>query len=524
MRGTVIASAAAPGGDELDETMRELHPKLEPSDELRRRIEGMAIQADTKNRRRLVRQKRFRIIGQTAAALATVTAAFVIVPKVAVAVSLNRMAAAMESVRSVRMTAYSTEPGQVQSTRRETIYQGGKWRIEEPTGYQIWTGGVLYSYDAREKRTTFRKKGEGPFAYNSSGFTMSAGLRDMARWGWIQRMTISDLGRTTLNGNPVRQVAIQQMPERGRMLFTIDTATDLPILVEHQDQQGGEWKTVERSELRYNETLSADLFTPKFPAGTPVVDEAAEENVWRKRLATPIAEARAGHRRIHLRDLSVTPEGDVFVLYTDGANAERNETGVSVFLKDDRGTNYLQSWQFQPYVWSPVERMRTGFVLNGERLQGAWFIPVTPETGRWQPRRFTLIFGDGKTAVIERTVTATTKGDLPEHIRYTARWASPESEARRSRLATRRQFYYMQREWEEVLRLTDEEMALNDAYRRESGQHLLTPDLYLARYKAFRALGREQEANEAKERLKAEDYYGNYKQEIEEIEGRRARP
>ena len=65
MRGTVIASAAAPDGDELSETMHELRPNLEPSDELRRRMEGMAIKADAKNRRRLVRQKRFRIIGQT---------------------------------------------------------------------------------------------------------------------------------------------------------------------------------------------------------------------------------------------------------------------------------------------------------------------------------------------------------------------------------------------------------------------------------------------------------------------------
>ena len=178
---------------------------------------------------------------------------------------------------------------------------------------QVFTNGKMWSYDPKSNAVTVWQA-EGPFGYNPSGFSLAATARDIARWGWHDRIRIARVTRA--NGRPAREVLIERANETNRELLVVDSATDLPVRMLGQHREGPRWVTDMVTEYSYNRPLPPGLFVPKFPASARVIDRDAGRRDWEQRLSMGIARQRVGDRTIAVRAFAVYRDGDIFLLYT----------------------------------------------------------------------------------------------------------------------------------------------------------------------------------------------------------------
>ena len=92
----------------------------------------------------------------------------------------------------------------------------------------------------------------------------------------------------------------------------------------------------------------------------------------------------------------MTTRGHVFLVYTSKGSWFSNAS-----LKDDQGTEYRVEGNFQPYMGDTSGKMVNGFKVNGERLQGLWFVPTEESVGAWRPRTLKLELFQSMHVVLE---------------------------------------------------------------------------------------------------------------------------
>ena len=87
-----------------------------------------------------------------------------------------------------------------------------------------------------------------------------------------------------------------------------------------------------------------------------------------------------GDRTVVIRDLQVNAEGDVFLLYTAGAVPGDGWRDWSVELTDESGRRYQPGEAFQPFWRDGSRRGGKGYVFDGQKLEGNWWVPVVPQS------------------------------------------------------------------------------------------------------------------------------------------------
>jgi tetratricopeptide (TPR) repeat protein len=337
-----------------------------------------------------------------------------------------------------------------------------------------------------------------------------------------------------VNGRQVHQVAIQRAGWRERELVSVDAATDLFIQGEGQLEVDGRWVTQSIIEIRYNEPLPANLFTPNFPRSAQVFDLDHGQQEWGRRLARVIAQQRVGDRTVAIRDIQVNAEGDLFLLYTvgkrrgDNLNTGNNLAGRDwkIEVKDDLGTAYV--WQTDDFASNegmPDESSK-GYVFNGERLEGDWWIPAVPQSP-WKPRRFTLTFRVSpinmhggyhdperkavytETAVFPLPVPGPSTALVPDYMQYMARGFEFQDADLHSRHAKARAWYYRyeKQDLPRALEYYREVVRLGEERARETGQPFLDSETWRDIGEVLRALGQKEEARVALERAVREAMY-----------------
>src|SRR5205085_10005525 len=141
-----------------------------------------------------------------------------------------------------------------------------------------------------------------------------------------------------------------------------------------------------------NEPLPATLFEPVFPKTTRRVEVEAEQRQWGARLGRGLARRSFGDRTIVLRDLQVNAAGDLFLLYTIGKFPGDTTRDWSVEVADDLGTHYRPSgYLLQPFAQAQPPQLPNGYVFNGEKPEGDWWVPLEAVRA-WKPRRFKVTF------------------------------------------------------------------------------------------------------------------------------------
>lgn len=528
--GTGSPMGAAPREERLRATLAATYPALEPSEALRRRVAGLAAQQEALAPRRTVdgaslgrRWTPLRLGLGLALATALIAAVVGRAPTMTATQLLQRAEAAVTQVRSAHFVRWRVALDGSRTKAGETWYQGGRWRLESPNEIQVYADGNLWAYEPRSNRVSLYRKKEGPFGFNPSGFSLAAMVRDYARWGWKDKIRLLD--DTTIDGQPAHRVVIERAGEPERTLLLVDAATDLPVRGEQQLHTAGQWVTQVILEQRYDEPLPAPLFVPEFPKSARLLDVDAGRQLWERRLAKGIARRRVGDRTVVIRDLQVNAAGDVFLLYTAGSRTGDRWQDWSIDLKDERGTRYLPGEAFQPYVEGGPETGWHGFVFQGAKLEGGWWVPVAPQSS-WKPRRFTLTFHvqpiahHGKDPVPDENFSASSSFILiverhaapllPDYMPYMATGGLQPSDLMRSRAMARAQYYrYQGRDLPRALAFYREILRLRDERAREISEPILDPDTWVLVAEVLREMGRKQEALEALDRASQEARYSH---------------
>ncbi len=376
--------------------LTESYPAQRVSDDLRLRVKHLAAQHDDKaDQRAQSRRKRRRVLSYGAAAL-VIGCGIALQPRIATATALSRMSAAMEGIQTAHILSWQTR-SVTDSTRTEseTWFSGDSVRLKSEGGIQIFRDGKNYFYSPERNRVVV-KSAEGAFGHNRSGFSVAAMKRDIARWGWSDR--IETLGMVNENGRSYKQLALYRDEPAGkiRVLFLVDPKTDLPQRCEVNLLKDGRWEVFGGTELRYNETLDPKLFVVNFP-GAQIVNYDQERKRWHQEMENTVAEVKVGERTVKIRDVRVNEQGAIFVLYTCGKTYEDalHQTPGStdwwpgiqrdwkVELTDSEGTKYVhEEIKFMSSMDKARKRESFGvqpILKDGEIVQGDWFIPLTAE-------------------------------------------------------------------------------------------------------------------------------------------------
>lgn len=427
--------------ERLQATLTAAYPADEPSEELRRRV-GAITGPPQKEPLSLLRQRRQIRLALASMALMLVPLVLMRLPLTA-ARALEHMAGAMRDAKSAHAIQWHVAADGSRTKISETWYDAGRWRVDKPGGSEICADGKRWHYQPSLRSVLF-DRGAMPRGYdsNATGFSLASFIADAAKRGVHMNAVL--LGETTYQGQTARQIALTDEKQPGqRHVLLVDTETDLPLYAETQHNstpEGGRWQAEDACQMDYNQAIPTDVFAPDFPPATRLIDLEVEREEWRTRLAKGVAQAQVGSHSVVVRDLEVTAQGDVFVLYTaksfpqivssDGGNA-RMEIQPSVFpdgenvrveLQDDFGTRYLArnapEERFVP-VQNEQNGQNHGYVFDGESLQGRRWIPVRPEAFQ-QPRRLTLTFrwADQQATTVTLQVKQLTGTSVPQWWLY----------------------------------------------------------------------------------------------------------
>ena len=299
--------------------------------------------------------------------------------------ALRRVQSALGNLKSAHILQWQrTETGGRETI--ETWFSGESIRIDGRGGVRLFDGTYTYDYNPERKKVV-RKRADGAYMHNPTGFSVDAIKADMARGGWTD--PIENLGEATENGKTYRKLGLSHDEPAGRVRTTlfVDPATDLPHKFQTALFRNGAWESIGGGELRYNEALSPALFAPKFPGAT-LTDADALRKIWKDKVEHVVAQTTLGERTVKIRDVQTNAQGAIFVLYTCG------KTWDDGFVQDAKGGWWPQAardWDLRIRGYRRLvmrfdgmyvkEKLRSSLgsqpvLANGEKVQGDWFVPL----------------------------------------------------------------------------------------------------------------------------------------------------
>jgi len=239
---------------------------------------------------------------------------------------------------------------------RAVYYLDGKWRIEEGTEIaNIYAKGVFLRF-ARNQDVAYLAKCEKPFGIPVESFKISSILR--AQSGGIAPKPV----RKEDKGKEADVYTVDSGPER--QVFYVDPATDMPYRCDISYHGKDGWNLVSQIKMEFDTKLDPKLF------------EAPARKIVNLDLAKPAFLKRIGESRLGaiktrrgecaIRDVQVSTNGDVFVLYTASGIAG-NLFLDPLTISDSLGTMYIK-----------VDQAPRSFNLpGGAAVRSQWFTPVS---------------------------------------------------------------------------------------------------------------------------------------------------
>ncbi|HVT12630.1 MAG TPA: hypothetical protein VHE55_10205 [Fimbriimonadaceae bacterium] len=495
---------------ELKNAFATAFPALDVSPDAQYRAIEAARRADSQASRRGYGRLRLRMgIGVGVASVAVV-ATMLLIPSNSAASYLRRVRQRIGDAKSAHMIDWSIGPDGKRTKESEIWYQDGKWRIDSGGrgSETIADGEHKWLYQPSHK-TVRVSAADGPFSKNPSGFTLSSMIADM---GSSNKIKIVDEGAS-------EKFTVLNPIDNTILTLWIDKKTDYPIrgTVETQTRNGP--RLIGTLECEFNKPLSASLFAPQFPADVKVVDESAGEAYWQRELSKELAVFRHPDKTgtpLVLHNLQVTDSGDVFLLYSGQANPNDWE------VTDDLGNTYLTCDGFQPDMSDTKGNHVKGILVEGKKLDGAWFTPLRPQVAPWKARTLSIRANNvwfkadpekikrlPKGAMVstnEMTRVTTPMGTYtvrigaptcevtPDYMPYMGMGPEEEFDLRREEDEVRFNYFHFRGSYAEAEPYLRDEIAITERHERETGQQWLQRRSFYMMYLNLKLQGRHEEA------------------------------
>ena len=339
-------------------------------------------------RGRRIRRRLMLSFGATAAAALAVWA----IPVVQAQAAISRIAGALDDVNTVVITKFAVDEEGRRSPAGIVAYNRGHWRMNDGSGSHaaFYSNGKNYSFDETLGAYVMSDRPAGPFARNGSSLRVSNLLAEAEGDTWSRRASTD---KTTLNGRDVLRVSIEngRLPEK--YVIYADPQSELPIEVDCQANELGQWRTREVMSFDYGAAVDERTFEPDL-ARYPAISAAEADRRFASAITSrSLASAPLKKGRLVVRSFDVADDGTVFVVYQSGDMHRNSSGGSALELTADDGSVYLRA-DSNAYQ-APDSRLPAEGKLEVET-----FVPLEPQQP-WHPRTLTLDtnrFGDGALA------------------------------------------------------------------------------------------------------------------------------
>jgi outer membrane lipoprotein-sorting protein len=376
-------------------------PSSELNESIRHDVQNRASSLHARRQHKTIVRR--AVLGSFAS-VGIIVCAATVGPKAYAYYGMQRIGGSLDDCKSLILEEFQLDRDGKFHSASVVMYSHGKWRIERSGTTQVYANQWLWRYEPELNQVTKRFRPEGPFGFNSSGFSVKAQIADNIRFGWQRKTTLSN---GELNFKPVEVLTIEQSMPQMRDVIYADPKTHMPIRSSSETMVEGKWRERSYGIFKIDSTIDEKLFKPNFPASAKVIDLEKVKSGWKKKLETVLATFHTNEGTIALRDIAVTERGHIFLVYTNGETAidrkaygdtmRRGEIPKEYFrpsrwsIEDTVGNSYWPSSKtdFQPYD-SPVRNMQREFVVlkDGQVLHGNWYIPSMPN--KWSSREITL--------------------------------------------------------------------------------------------------------------------------------------
>ena len=367
--------------------IKQAFPGSEINDSVRKEVQNQTISLRSRHQHKS--RMRGAILGSIAT-IAVVSGAILVGPPAYAHYRIQRIAGSMDDCQSAILTSFIIGPDGSSKLDHTIFYSKGKWRIEDNHAVQVYSHPTKWVYQASLNQVTKQFEPDGPFAYNSSGFSIKAMLADESRFQWHNKTTVSS---GTLDGKPTEILIIEDHNFPGRSVIYADPKTHMPIEMTQENVKEGKWVVAGYSTFKINSNIDPALFEPNFPAEAKVIDLNHLRDQWATKLEKPIGEILSKTGKIVIRDITVNSRGHIFIVFTDGETAASRDAYARSMRENKpqshyprnpdwqvraaSGTEYFQADGFQPYMNRVNNHGLESISLkDGQVLQGTWLVPT----------------------------------------------------------------------------------------------------------------------------------------------------
>ena len=348
----------------LTQMLKLAYPAEAPTDAHCEAMGHLAAKADLTRTKRLLARRRLRLSFGGLSFAAAATAVFVLEPRIAFAMLLNKVHARIDGQTSVHYTVWTIRADGSRIVSQEIWHQGAADRVELGGGRQVQISRGLsrWVYDVAAKTVLAYKDPPGTRRFGS--FKGADLLHELDSSSWLDRVQTADAGD---------QIVTSVIPrnERTRIRLWVDKSSDLPTRMEIQSPRGAGWTTVQEGTFEFSSTPGLGDRMTELPHGISVIDAKLARTQLQAKWQKPLF--AYGSTRIY--DVEANERGDIFVIYA----------GDSIRLESDRAsyTSSMFSDEFQPTLhWHNSDRVE-GFTSGNGDLRGKIFTPV--RFGSWRP-------------------------------------------------------------------------------------------------------------------------------------------
>jgi hypothetical protein len=346
----------------------------EPSDRVSDKIDQRL--ASTRQRRTI----RLRLT-VALAATACLTVGFLVTPIVRAYAEMQRMAGALDNVRSVVMTSVVVRPDGSRQFSARISYLDGRWKIEEPDDKLIYfNNGTRYVHDKATGRTIVETGLKGPFTNNDSSLSLTSLLGDFQRWQPRVHQTID---QAEFHGMSVTRAIAEDPTDPHRIVIYAALDTDLPLEIDQETKENGRWVVTDVQTCDYRTKQTVASFVPDLQAFPPIRKEEYDSNRVKQLVAEDLGSVLLNKGRLVVRAMDVASDGTVFVTSQSGERVPMWNRGYPVDVSDDLGTQYSLL-----YVQSRIDPEVIARSTDG-KVELCVFIPTEP-IQPWRPRRITV--------------------------------------------------------------------------------------------------------------------------------------
>lgn len=257
-----------PHSNEFEELIRKRMERLPMSENAPDNLKDK-IYEESRRRPSPMPRRRLMVAGLTVAAGLALTGLYLGSPKQATAKTWTMVKQAVDKVDTMLLTMHSSGQNQEKIT---IAYAPGKLAVNTGKGPEIYVmDGTLKIYDAKEKTVRQMEIGDKMLPDMArvvgEGINLKEMLRDFELEHGRENIKISPI--RTESGRGIYTVTLRDPKHKGGAVVDVDAATDLPIRIEASGMDGDSKQSMLVT-IRYNDAISVDVFTPKFPADTKV--------------------------------------------------------------------------------------------------------------------------------------------------------------------------------------------------------------------------------------------------------------